>query len=313
MNFKKNNLLEGKSWHGVWTALITPLVINPKNSIVIDEESLKSLIEKQIASGIHGFVIAGSTGEGSLLSSELYRDLLSKVHAIVAGRVPLVAGIGIGGTDACVNNIRIAKSIGYDGVLASPPAYVKAPQRGLVEHYLALGQEEMPVCIYEVASRAASSIDVSTLAEITNSKDRGAQFIVATKDASGDMVRARQTVSVLKDRLALLTGDDFTIAPFIKEGGKGVISVVSHLTPRSLAKIVKLSIEGHQEASEKEQARLLPLIEALFWESNPIPVKSVLFDTQQIKNLEFARPLVTMNSEKLQKLTELARELSDIS
>ena len=237
------NLSEASAWKGVWTALITPLK-KSSDGLVLDTESLAQLIESQIDAGLHGLVIAGSTGEGSLLSDATYRDLLKESKRIVGKRLRLVAGLGIGGTENCLKNLKFVQEMDFDGALASPPAYVKAPQRGLVEHYLRLGEEGLPICVYEVAGRAASSIDVSTLAEICNSKHKGARAIVATKDASAKMERALETSRLLGDRIALLSGDDFTWAPFIACGGVGLISVVSHLTPRSLLKIWVDSVNG---------------------------------------------------------------------
>jgi 4-hydroxy-tetrahydrodipicolinate synthase len=298
------SLEKPSSWTGIWTALITPLS-QGASGLEIDQPSLKKLIDQQIASGLRGFVIAGSTGEGSLLGAKLYEKLLRSAFEIVAGRVPLVAGLGIGGTAACLENLRLAKSIGYSGALGVVPAYIKAPQRGLVDHYLSLGAECLPICVYEVGSRSASSVEVATLKEICASAHPGAKWIVAIKDASGNLDRAKATREVLPaSRLALLSGDDGTFSGFLRLGGNGLISVVSHFTPKSLVRMMAAP-------SQTEQERLLPLIDAIFCESNPIPTKSMLKAIGTIASDAFCPPLVPMRPDLLENSLKVLRETQD--
>jgi 4-hydroxy-tetrahydrodipicolinate synthase len=304
-------LFDKNAWRGVWTALVTPLKIE-NAQLTIDVQSLEQLIERQLESqALSGFVIAGSTGEGSLLNSKNYSLLLGEAKRIVAGRVPLVAGIGIGGTEASLAAAKIVKSYGYDAILASPPAYVKSPQRGLVEHYKALAFAELPICIYEVAGRAASSIDINTIAELLNCAPALSKHFVAVKDASGDLVRALKSSELLGTRVALLSGDDFSLQPFLCAGGSGVISVASHVIPKRMKKICDLVQSGKILEAAQEQSRCLPLIEALFWESNPIPVKSLLTHNGTLKKSIFCSPLVPMQEQKLVDLAKLYQSLGD--
>lgn len=290
----KSKLLNPEQWHGVWTAVITPLLSDSHGNKALDEESFKQLLNKQIEDGIHGFVIAGSTGEGSLLGFDLYKTVLQSAQKIIQSRVPLVAGIGIGGTQSSLTHLKVAKDLGYDGVLAAPPAYVKAPQRGLINHYLRLAQEEIPICIYEVPGRAASSIQVDTLEQLIYSKTPQAKYLVATKDASNDLERAKKENSVFAGRMALLSGEDGSFDEFRKLGGHGLISVASHLIPSVLINV----FENFATLSDDNRQ----LIDALFWESNPIPVKTLLAKVGLIRSAVFSEPLCPMKDELLHKL-----------
>lgn len=293
-----SKLHDPKSWKGIWTALITPLDDDGN----IDARSLRALIEDQISSGVRGLVIAGSTGEGSLLSSELYFDLLKKAVDLAQGKIPLVAGLGIGGTELCLENLDKAKRAGVDGVLASPPAYIKAPQRALVTHFLRLAEEGLPLCLYEIAGRSASSINLETIIEIVNSKKAAAKNIVALKDASGNINRALDQSAALMDRLALLSGDDETFTSFLAAGGNGVISVATHLICNEFVEIQRLFDQGQLAEAQELQAKLNPFIRGLFWESNPIPVKSLMFKLRRIQSLKFKQPLCPMKEDLLEEL-----------
>lgn len=309
---KALSLFKVEDWAGVWTALITPFE-KSSSDLKIDHKSLEKLIESQISNGIRGLVIAGSTGEGSLLNRDNYVDLLTAAHKITSGRVPLVAGVGIGSTESCLVNLAVAKKIGYQGVLAAPPAYIKAPQRGLKTHFLKLAEQEVPLCLYEIAGRTASSIEVSTLAELARDTSKAASYLVAIKDASANMQRALNTQRMCGKRFAMLSGDDGTFVSFLASGGSGIISVVSHLTPRALNHILTSVKNAKLTEGIAEQQRLNPFIDALFWESNPIPVKSLLHKIKQIAHPYFSEPLCGMSPELLEKLFTLFQNTGDHS
>lgn len=292
------DLSRAEAWRGVWTALVTPL----KSDGTLDEKSLETLIEAQIRDGVRGLIIAGSTGEGSLLSATEYERLLRHSRKVTERRIPIVAGLGIGGTESCLANLTIAKRTGTNGVLASPPAYVKAPQRGLVKHFLRLAAEDVPLCLYEVPSRAASSLAVETVVEIVQAKDPAAKNVVALKDATADLTKPRYLREKLGERLALLSGDDGTYCGFLESGGHGVISVVSHLTAPEMVQILKLQSAGQTAAAQKIQTDMNPLIDALFLESNPMPVKSWLARNGRIAHDIFKAPLEPMAAAPYEKL-----------
>jgi 4-hydroxy-tetrahydrodipicolinate synthase len=298
------NLNNTQSWHGLWTALITPF--NLDNSL--DEKSLKNLIIDQIHSGVRGLVIAGSTGEGSLLSEKIYFQLLSKAKEFSENKIPLVAGLGIGGTETALHNLKIAKQLGYSGALASPPAYIKAPQRALANHFLRLAEENLPICLYEIQGRSASSIEFQTLIDICQSQSPSAKNIVALKDASANMTRAMEEVKFLSNRLALLSGDDESFFTFLALGGHGVISVASHLLAKEFVEIFQKMQKNQFDEARQIQNQWNPFIRGLFWESNPIPVKSIMYQLKRIASLSFQSPLCSMNEELLKQLVKTYEE-----
>lgn len=301
------NLRTADAWSGVWTALVSPLTAKKE----IDDVSLEMLMDAQIKGGIKGFIIGGSTGEGSLLSAQGFEHLLMVAQKLGKGRVPMVAGLGIGGTESCLKNLELARRYGYAGVLASPPAYIKAPQRGLRDHYLKLSEGGLPICVYEIAGRAAVSLQIETLKELADSTRTTAKNLISIKDASGNIQRALDEKRMLGDRFALLSGDDGTFAPFLASGGTGVISVISHLYPRTMNKILTYARAGNFTEATREQNRIAPMIEAIFWESNPVPVKSILASLGLIRELHFCDPLVPMKKDLLDKLIDLHRHIKD--
>jgi 4-hydroxy-tetrahydrodipicolinate synthase len=305
------DLSKTQNWHGLWTALVTPLKVVDKKAR-IDTKSLSNLIESQLASrSLTGLVIAGSTGEGSLLSEDNFSALLKEAHAIVAGRVPLMAGLGIGGTASATKNGETIARLGYQALLASPPAYIKTPQRGLVEHFTSVAQIGLPVCLYEIAGRAASSIQIETMSELLAREAN--KNIVAMKDASADIQRQLRSAELFGKRLALLSGDDFTLAPFLCSGGHGVISVATHVLPRRMKRIYDCVLSGKLSEAVAEQNLIRPVVEALFWESNPIPVKSLVKDLGWIEHDHISEPLVPMENSKRKQLLDLYRSLGDLS
>jgi 4-hydroxy-tetrahydrodipicolinate synthase len=293
-------------WHGVWTALVTPFQ-NDNSKIKIDHKSLTKLIQHQIDNGIDGLVIAGSTGEGSLLGLSRYRELLEASVELVNKRVPIVAGLGIGGTESTLEHAQIALDCRVQGLLAAPPAYIKSPQRSLVNHFLSVASVGLPVCIYEIPGRAAQSIQISTLEKLLSSSSSYSKNIVATKDASGDLVRAVETQKQLNGRIAFLSGDDFTFLPYLAAGGNGIISVVSHLLPQTMKKILSTFRAHRFEQSLELQKGIHEMIEQCFVESNPVPVKSLMCELGVIEKSLFLPPLEKMDEEKLKKSLQIFR------
>lgn len=296
-------LSQPQHWYGEWTALITPLKME-NQALRIDAKSLERLIQSQISQGITGLVIAGSTGEGSLLTTENRHELFRLAREIAGNRIPLVGGLGIGGTRDCLSVLDELHHLGFDGALASPPAYIKATQAGLIQHYRELAQAQLPICIYEVPGRAASSISLSTLRELA-----GTPHLVAIKDASADLNRALIEGRDLSSTFALLTGDDGTYLPFLACGGHGVISVVTHVALKQFQTIRKNIQSGNVAEAARIQAELQPLIDLLFVESNPIPVKSLMYALKHIDHELFHSPLMPMSSQRLQDLMAAHRTI----
>lgn len=307
-----SSLQDSNQWNGVWTALITPLK-QQNGELNVCIESLEKLLSAQLeTSAVSGLVVAGSTGEGSLLCEKNYVTLLQETKRILAGRLPIVAGVGIGGTNSALSNAQLASENGADGLLAAPPAYIKAPQRGLIQHFLKLAEIGLPVCLYEVSSRAASSIELDTIGRLIDADPALSKQIVAIKDASADMTRAKNCSERFGNRIAMLSGDDFTLSPFVRAGGKGVISVASHFAADPMKRIIQLASSDAPKA-DNLQASLKTFIDSLFEDSNPIPVKSLCFDLGLINHLEFCPPLLPAEESLRKKMQELRSQIMEMS
>jgi 4-hydroxy-tetrahydrodipicolinate synthase len=295
------DLKKPESWKGVWTALITPLTAD----LQLDVASLETLMEQQIAGGVTGLVIAGSTGEGSTLPEATLKNLFTESQRIAKKRIPLVAGLGINGTEVCLRNGALAKAAGFSGLLASPPAYIKAPQRGLKLHFGKIAELGLPVCLYEIPGRAASSLQVGTMAELVASNP----LLIATKDATGDLGRMVDCAGRIQNKIAYLSGDDLSYHGFLCHGGLGVISVAAHFLPKTFVKMTKLVAGGNLQESLRLQAKIQKFTESLFCESNPIPTKSLMKKLGVIKTDVFAPPLVPMDEALLLKSYDLFQAL----
>jgi 4-hydroxy-tetrahydrodipicolinate synthase len=257
---------------GVLTALVTPFADGR-----VDERALRELVEAQLAAGIHGQVVCGTTGEAAAMSEAERLTAMRLVVEQVAGRVPVIAGTGTNNTLSSVEMTEKAAELGVDGVLVVTPYYVKPPQRGLVEHFAAVAGVGLPVVAYNVPSRTGVSITPETAAALA-----GLEGVVALKEASADLVLDSRIMQAVGDGLQVLSGDDFTFLPLLALGGAGCISVVSNVAPAEFAMLYDLFREGDLAAAREIHYRLLPLMGQLFSEANPIPVKAALAMMGQI-------------------------------
>lgn len=271
---------------GVLTALVTPFRAGS-----LDEAALAELVERQIAAGVHGQVVCGTTGEAAAMSVEERLAAIRVVVEQVRGRVPVIAGTGTCSTSASVQMTRQAAELGVDAALVVTPYYVKPPQRGLVEHFRALAAVGLPVVAYNVPARTGVSISPETAAELA-----GIEGIVALKEASADLLLDARILQAVGDRLALLSGDDFTFLPLLSIGGAGCISVVSNVVPGLFAELYERFVAGDLAGAREIHHRVLPLMRALFVEANPIPVKAALAMLGQI-SWEIRLPLLALADE----------------
>ncbi|HRI10813.1 MAG TPA: 4-hydroxy-tetrahydrodipicolinate synthase [Nannocystaceae bacterium] len=255
------------SFNGVLTALITPM-----RDGAIDDAALIDLVERQIAGGIDGLVPCGTTGEATTLSLAEHVHVVRTVKAAARGRVPVVAGAGANDTRKAIELTRACHEVGVDAVLHVTPYYNKPPQAGLVAHFTAIAHSApVPVLLYNVPGRTGVDMSAETVAKLAQ-----VPGIVGIKEATGDMHRASRIRELCGDRFALLSGDDFTILPFLAVGGHGVISVVSNVLPGVIADLCRSAREGHWERARALHERQLPLTRALFTVANPIPVKAAM-------------------------------------
>ena len=260
-------MTENSIFRGASTALITPL-----NAEGIDYENFGKLIDWQIEEGIDSLVICGTTGEGSTLSDEEHRDALEFAYKRAAGRVPMIAGTGSNDTAYAIDLTKFACEIGYEGMLLVTPYYNKATQNGLIKTFTAIADESTKPCIlYNVPSRTGVNIEPATYGVLADHP-----MITGIKEASGNISKIVETMALVGDRLDLYSGNDDQIIPLLSLGGSGVISVLSNLMPKETSQMCHKFFEGKTDEALKMQLDYLPLINALFSEVNPIPVKAAM-------------------------------------
>ena len=258
----KNTLFTGAA-----TAIVTPL-----NKDGIDYEAFGRLIDWQIEAGIDAIVAVGTTGEGSTLTDEEHKEAISFCVNRVAGRVPVIAGTGSNDIAYAIALTKYAEEAGADGMLLVTPYYNKATQNGMYESFKAIAEATTKPCIlYNVPSRTGCNLlpkTVARLAEIPN--------IVGIKEASGNISQVAEIAALAGDKIDIYSGNDDQIVPILSLGGKGVISVLSNVMPKETSDMCKMYFDGDVNGSLKLQLKLLPLVNALFSEVNPIPVKAAV-------------------------------------
>lgn len=277
---------------GAAVAIITPFTEDG-----INFEELKRLIDFNIDNGTDAIVIAGTTGESSTMSDEEHKETIRFTVEYVNKRVPVIAGTGSNDTLYAVDLSQYAEKAGADGLLLVTPYYNKTTQSGLIKHYNYIADRvNIPIILYNVPSRTGVNILPKTASELSKHKN-----IVAIKEASGDLSQIAETISLCGDNLTVYSGNDDQIVPILSLGGKGVISVLSNVVPRDAHNICSLYFEGKVKESRELQMKYLSLINALFIEVNPIPVKTALrlmgFNAGPLR-----MPLFDMDEENLEVL-----------
>ena len=283
---------------GAATALVTPLTADG-----VDYENLRRLIEFQIAGGIDAIVSCGTTGESSTLTDEEHRAVIKFTVDTVAGRVPVIAGTGSNDTDYAVDLTRWSCENGADAVLVVTPYYNKATQKGLIKMYETIADvATKPMILYNVPSRTGVNIEPETYAALADHPQ-----IAAIKEANGDFSRIARTMSLVGDKLDLYSGNDDQIVPILSLGGKGVISVLSNLMPGATHDMCAKFMSGDVAGSRKLQLELYPLVQALFSEVNPIPVKAAMAAMGYCEDY-LRLPLTPMEDAHKERLLALMKE-----
>ncbi len=289
--FGKYNMLRGAI-----TAIVTPF----KDNGSVDFDALDRLIEYQIAGGIAGIVVIGSTGEALSLDDE--EKLLVVRHTIntVNKRVKIVVGIGFPCTNSAGKFVELANSIsGIDYLLVSTPAYVKPSQEGMYLHIATIAKlSKMPIILYNVPARTSSNIEDSTILRLANDFSN----IVGLKDATGDISRCCYMVKHKPFGFMLFTGDDATAMAFMLCGGDGVISVVSNVIPKLLSKLCNYALNSKKSEAIKVNNQIFELCDLMFIESNPIPIKWALFESAVISTPFLRLPLTILSQEYQDKI-----------
>ena len=279
---------------GAAVAIVTPFTEDG-----INFSELKKLIDFNIENGTDAIVIAGTTGESSTMTDEEHREVIRFTVEYVNKRVPVIAGTGSNDTVYAVQLSKYAESVGADALLLVTPYYNKTTQTGLIKHYNYIADRvNIPIILYNVPSRTGVNIIPETYAELAKHPR-----IVATKEASGDLSAIAKIKAICKDELNIYSGNDDQIVPILSLGGKGVISVFSNIMPKEAHEICSSYFEGKVEESCNLQTKYLDLINALFIEVNPIPVKTALglmgYNVGPLR-----MPLFPMEGKNLEKLRE---------
>ena len=251
---------------GMATAIVTPMHTDGS----IDYEALGRFVEFQIDSGINGLVVMGTTGENATIEPEDQKKVIAYTVEKVAGRVPVIAGTGTNNTEHVLHNTRNACQVGADAVLVVTPYYNKATQNGLVTHFTAVADEStLPVILYNVPSRTGCNLLPKTVAKLSEHPN-----IAAIKEATGSLAQMIEIMHLCGDKIDVYSGEDGLTVPMMAMGAKGTISVLSNVAPRQSVAMTDACLRGDYAAAAKMQCDLLPLINALFSEVNPIPAKA---------------------------------------
>ncbi len=290
--------LKNTVFTGAATAIVTPLTKDG-----IDYEQFGRLIEWQIAEGIDAIVAVGTTGEGSTLTDQEHKDAIKFCVDKVAGRVPVIAGTGSNDTAYAIELTKYSCEVGADAMLLVTPYYNKATQRGLIESFKAIADASTKPCIlYNVPSRTGCNLLPATVKELAKHKN-----IVGIKEASGNISQIAELAALCGDDIDIYSGNDDQIVPILSLGGVGVISVLSNIMPAATHKICEDFFNGDIKQSRELQLRLLPLVNALFCEVNPIPVKAAVAAMGYCENL-VRLPLTVMEKDHEEKLLSLMRK-----
>ncbi|NLP33615.1 MAG: 4-hydroxy-tetrahydrodipicolinate synthase [Clostridiales bacterium] len=286
---------------GAGVAIVTPFTNNNE----VDYKKLGELIEFQIKEGTDSIIICGTTGESSTLTHEEHLECIRFTVEKVNKRVPVIAGTGSNCTDTAIYLSKEAQKCGADGLLVVTPYYNKATQNGLIAHYTAIANAvDLPIILYNVPGRTGCNLLPSTVAKLVKNVDN----IVGIKEASANIKQVADIMHLTEGKIDLYSGCDEIIVPILSLGGVGVISVMSNIIPKETHDLVAKYLEGDHKGSLDIQLKLLPLVDALFSEVNPIPVKKALnlmgFDVGTLR-----LPLTDMEPANTDHLAEVMEEL----
>ncbi|MAS24654.1 MAG: 4-hydroxy-tetrahydrodipicolinate synthase [Oceanospirillaceae bacterium] len=250
---------------GSIVAMVTPMHADGS----VDWERLDQLVEFHIKEGTDAIVAVGTTGESATLSTAEHCDVIERVIKVAGGRRPIIAGTGANSTSEAIELTQEAKNLGADACLLVTPYYNKPPQRGIIKHHEAIAAAvDVPQILYNVPGRTACDMLPETIAALADIEQ-----IVAVKEATGDLERARKVIELVGDRMAVYSGDDPTASDLILLGGKGNISVTANVAPKMMHELCMLALDGKADEARALNEKLMNLHKSLFCEANPIPVK----------------------------------------
>ena len=278
-------------------------IVTPFRNGKFDEKSYGDLIEFQIANGTHGIVPCGTTGESATLSHQEHERVVAFTIEVVNRRVPVIAGTGSNATDEAITFTKHAKQVGADGALLITPYYNKPTQEGLYQHYAAVAKAvDLPLILYNIQGRTSVNMTPATIA-------RTAEFdnVVGIKEGSGSLGQVSEIIHLCGENFTILSGDDPLTLPMMALGAKGVITVTANVAPKDMASLVNAALAGDFAKARAYHFKLAPLFSALFYETNPIPVKEALGMMNKLK-LEFRLPLTPLSSDNRERLSQVMKE-----
>lgn len=282
---------------GSLTALITPF-----RDGTIDREAFERIVEDQIANGVDGLVPCGSTGESATLSHDEHVEVVKLVVRLARGRVPVIAGTGSNSTAEATRLTAAARDAGADAALLISPYYNRPTQEGIYQHYRHIAEAtRFPLIVYNIPGRTGSKIEATTIARLAELDD-----IVGLKEATGSLDEVQEVIRRCGDALAVYSGDDVLTLPIVACGGVGVISVVGNCLPKAWGAAVAAMLRGEWEAARRQHYALVPVIRALFLETNPIPIKAAMAMLGLCRD-ELRLPLLPMTEAPRQVLRQALR------
>ncbi|MDO9529511.1 MAG: 4-hydroxy-tetrahydrodipicolinate synthase [Syntrophales bacterium] len=278
-------------------------IVTPFKDGKVDEESLRELIEFQIENGTDGIVPCGTTGESATLSHEEHDRVIEIAVEAINKRVPVIAGTGSNSTKEALRLTQHAHKVGVDGVLMVTPYYNRPTQEGLYQHYKMIAEEvPIPIILYNVPSRTGTNLLPETVGRLSRISN-----IVGIKEATGSLTQVSEVIGCCGDDFAVLSGDDFTVLPLLAVGGKGVISVTSNVAPADMAGMIDAFEAGDLLRARELHYKMFPLMSALFFETNPIPVKAALAMMGKIE-YELRLPLPKMSDANYERLRKVVSD-----
>lgn len=286
--------MKKKSFEGSMVAMVTPF-----RDGRVDEAKIGELVEFHVKNGTDAIIPCGTTGESPTLSHDEHMQVVQVTIKAAAGRVPVIAGTGSNSTAEAINLTRHAKKAGANGVLMVCPYYNKPTQKGLIAHYEAVAEAvDIPIILYNIPGRTGVNMlpeTVATLADVPN--------IVAMKEASGSLEQMTELISLCGNRLTVVSGDDTLTLPLMAVGGKGVISVIANILPKETAEMTRAALNGDWKRARELHLRIFPLCKAMFYETNPGPVKTAMQLLGRL-NGELRLPLAPMSEANRDKLAK---------
>lgn len=283
---------------GVYTAIVTPF---KPDASAIDYDSALKLLNFQLEAGVSGLVICGSTGEAMTLSDAEYREYVAFVHKEVRGRVPCIAGIGTSSTARAQELAQWLERAGLDGALVVAPPYNKPSQEGIYAHFAAIKKSSaLPLVAYNIPGRAVVNIQPGTVARMANDR-----LIVGLKDSTASLEQHMDLLALVGDGIAVMSGEDALVYALMACGATGVICATANAAPHVFVELCASALEKDFETALQCQMQALPIVRAMFLETNPIPVKAALAAKGVIQSASVRLPLTSAKAETVQKIRQV--------